>query len=97
MNVVRLLVLLAVLVAGLIIGALNSDKMVLSLGFTQIITTTGLAIIIALLSGAIIGGGLVLASVVIPLYAKLRKAQKATPTVVVAPASPVSSSTFDGR
>jgi len=96
MNVVRLLILLAVLVAGLIIGALNSDKMVLSLGFTQITTTTGLAIIVALLSGAIIGGGIVLASLVIPLYAKLRKAQKAAPTVVVAPAS-TPSSTFDGR
>ncbi len=96
MKVVRLLVLLAVLVAGLIIGALNSDKMVLSLGFTQITTTTGLAIIVALLSGAIIGGGIVLASLVIPLYAKLRKAQKAVPTVVAAPAS-TPSSTFDGR
>ena len=96
MNVVRLLILLAVLVAGLIIGALNSDKMVLSLGFTQITTTTGLAIIVALLSGAIIGGGIVLASLVIPLYAKLRKAQKAAPAVVVAPAS-TPSSTFDGR
>jgi TRAP-type C4-dicarboxylate transport system permease small subunit len=96
MNVVRLLILLAVLVAGLIIGALNSDKMVLSLGFTQITTTTGLAIIVALLSGAIIGGGIVLASLVIPLYAKLRKAQKAAPTVVVAPAS-TPSSTFHGR
>ncbi|WP_313243961.1 hypothetical protein [Stenotrophomonas rhizophila] len=96
MNVVRLLILLAVLVAGLIIGALNSDKMVLSLGFTQITTTTGLAIIVALLTGALIGGGIVLASLVIPLYAKLRKAQKASPTVVVAPAS-TPSSTFDGR
>ncbi|WP_312236955.1 hypothetical protein [Stenotrophomonas sp.] len=96
MKVVRLLILLAVLVAGLIIGALNSDKMVLSLGFTQLTTTTGLAIIVALLSGAIIGGGIVLASLVIPLYAKLRKAQKAAPTVVVAPAS-TPSSTFDGR
>lgn len=96
MKVVRLLILLAVLVAGLIIGALNSDKMVLSLGFTQITTTTGLAIIVALLTGAIIGGGIVLASLVIPLYAKLRKAQKASPTVVVAPAS-TPSSTFDGR
>jgi hypothetical protein len=55
-----------------------------------------LAIIIALLSGAIIGGGIVLASLVIPLYAKLRKAQKAGPTVVVAPA-PTPSSPFDGR
>ncbi|MCC7633549.1 hypothetical protein [Stenotrophomonas rhizophila] len=96
MKVVRLLILLAVLVAGLIIGALNSDKMVLSLGFTQITTTTGLAIIVALLSGAIIGGGIVLASLVIPLYAKLRRAQKATPAVVVAPAS-TSSSPLDGR
>ena len=96
MKVVRLLILLAVLVAGLFIGALNSDKMVLSLGFTQITTTTGLAIIVALLTGALIGGGIVLASLVIPLYAKLRKAQKASPTVVVAPAS-TPSSTFDGR
>lgn len=96
MKVVRLLILLAVLVAGLIIGALNSDKMVLSLGFTQITTTTGLAIIVALLTGALIGGGIVLASLVIPLYAKLRKAQKTSPTVVVAPAS-TPSSTFDGR
>jgi len=46
------------------------------------------------LSGALIGGGLVLASMVIPLYAKLRRAQKAAPAVVVAPPS---SSTFDGR
>ncbi|MGE8217415.1 Lipopolysaccharide assembly protein A [compost metagenome] len=96
MKVVRLLVLLAVLVVGLIIGALNSQPIVISLGFTQINSTTGLAIIIALLSGAIIGGGIVLASLVIPLYAKLRKAQKASPTVVVAPAS-TPSSTFDGR
>ncbi len=78
MNVVRLLILLAVLVVGLIIGALNSQPI----------------FIIALLSGALIGGGLVLASMVIPLYAKLRRAQKAAPAVVVAPPS---SSTFDGR
>ncbi len=93
MNVVRLLILLAVLVVGLIVGALNSQPIVISLGFTQINSTTGMAIIIALLSGALIGGGLVLASVVIPLYAKLRRAQKATPGVVATPPS----STFDGR
>jgi len=86
MNVVRLLILLAVLVVGLIIGALNSQPIIISLGFTQINSTTGV--------GALIGGGLVLASMVIPLYAKLRRAQKAAPAVVVAPPS---SSTFDGR
>ncbi|MEK0266213.1 LapA family protein [Stenotrophomonas rhizophila] len=85
MNIVRLLILLAVLVVGLIIGALNSQPIIISLGFTQINSTTGVAIIIALLSGALIGGGLVLASMVIPLYAKLRRAQKAAPAVVVAP------------
>ena len=96
MNIVRLLILLAVLVVGLIIGALNSQPIIISLGFTQINSTTGVAIIIALLSGALIGGGLVLASMVIPLYAKLRRAQKAAPAVVVAPAS-TPSSPFDGR
>jgi predicted small integral membrane protein len=94
MNVVRLLVLLAVLVVGLIVGALNSQPIAISLGFTQIATTTGLAIIVSLLSGALIGGALVLASMVIPLYSKLRKAQKAAPVVV---ATPPSSSPFDGR
>ncbi|MET0281485.1 MAG: LapA family protein [Steroidobacteraceae bacterium] len=93
MKVLRLLILLAVLVIGLIIGALNSQPIVISLGVTQINSTTGLAIIVALLSGALIGGGLVLASMVVPLYAKLRRAQKAAPGVVATPPS----SPFDGR
>lgn len=94
MNVARLLILLAVLVAGLVIGALNSQAMTLNLGFTAIHSSTGLAIIVALLSGAIIGAGLVLVGLVIPLYSRLRKAQKTAPAV--APVAPPSS-TFDGR
>ena len=43
MNIVRLLILLAVLVVGLIIGALNSQPIIISLGFTQINSTTGVA------------------------------------------------------
>jgi lipopolysaccharide assembly protein A len=92
MKLARLLILLAVLVVGLIIGALNSQDMTLKLGFTEIVASTGLAITIALLSGVLIGAGLVLVGMVIPLYSKLRKAQKATPVVV-----PPSSSSFDGR
>jgi uncharacterized membrane protein YciS (DUF1049 family) len=94
MKVVRLLILLAVLVAGLIVGALNSQDMTLNLGFTAIHSSTGLAITIALLTGAFIGGGLVLVGLVIPLYSRLRKAQKTAPAV--APVVPPSS-TFDGR
>ncbi len=94
MKVARLLILLAVLVAGLVIGAFNSQDMTLNLGFTAIHSSTGLAITVALLTGAIIGAGLVLVGVVIPLYSRLRKAQKAAPA-----AAPVasSSSPFDGR
>ncbi len=94
MNVVRLLILLAVLVAGLVIGALNSQDMTLNLGFTAIHSSTGLAITVALLAGAIVGAGLVMVGMVIPLYSRLRKAQKAAPAV--APVAPPSS-TFDGR
>ena len=81
MKVARLLILLAVLVAGLVIGALNSQDMTLNLGFTAIHSSTGLAITVALLTGAIIGAGLVLVGLVIPLYSRLRKAQKAAPAI----------------
>jgi uncharacterized membrane protein YciS (DUF1049 family) len=94
MKLARLLILLAVLVAGLIVGALNSQDMTLNLGFTAIHSSTGLAITIALLTGAIIGAGLVMVGLVIPLYSKLRRAQKAAPAVAPVASS---SSTFDGR
>ena len=89
MKVFRLLVLLAVLILGLIIGAVNMTAMSINLLFTQLNTSVG-----ALLIGVIVGAGLVLVSVVIPLYSQLRRANKsvaATPAPVVPPQS------FDGR
>ena len=94
MKVFRLLVLLAVLILGLIIGAMNMDEMTINLLFTQLKTSVGVAIIAALLIGVIVGAGLVLVSVVIPLYNQLRRANKsaaATPAPVASPQS------FDGR
>ncbi|WNH51750.1 LapA family protein [Stenotrophomonas oahuensis] len=96
MKVARLLILLAVLVAGLIVGALNSQEMTLKLGFTEIHSSTGLAITVALLAGVLIGAGLVLVGMVIPLYSRLRMAQKAVPASPAAPVAP-STSSFDGR
>ena len=93
MKVFRLLVLLAVLVVGLIIGAVNMTEMTINLVFTQLHTSVGVAMIAALLVGVVVGAGLVLVSVVIPLYTQLRRANKtasASPTVPPA-------STFDGR
>ncbi|WP_305804009.1 hypothetical protein [Stenotrophomonas sp. YIM B06876] len=99
MKVVRLLILLAVLVGGLIIGSLNSQPLDISLAFWVLKTTSGVAIIVSLLLGALLGGALVAAGVVIPLYAKLRRASKAALVASRAPANqvPPSPSPFDGR
>lgn len=90
MNVFRLLVLLAVLVLGLIVGAVNMTDMSINLVFTELRTSVGVALITALLAGVVIGAGLVLVGVVIPLYAKVRRLSRAAPAV--APATP-----FEGR
>ncbi|HYG05975.1 MAG TPA: lipopolysaccharide assembly protein LapA domain-containing protein [Stenotrophomonas sp.] len=89
MKVFRLLLMLAFLLVGLVIGALNSQPILIDFAFSSIATTTGVAIIVSLLAGVLIGGALVLAAMVFPLYSKLRLANKqaaaaraTTPTVV---------------
>lgn len=77
MKVFRLLVMLAFLLVGLIIGAVNSQDVTLDFLFSSVHTTSGVAIIVALLVGVLIGAGMVLVSVVIPLYSRLRQANKA--------------------
>jgi uncharacterized membrane protein YciS (DUF1049 family) len=98
MKVFRLLILLAVLVGGLVVGSLNSQAIDISLAFWVLKTTSGIAIIASLLIGALVGGGIVMATLVVPLYAKLRRANKAVSAVAPEPAAPVQSpSPFDGR
>ncbi|MHC1672090.1 lipopolysaccharide assembly protein LapA domain-containing protein [Stenotrophomonas maltophilia] len=94
MKVFRLLVLLAVLILGLIIGAVNMTAMSINLLFTQLHTSVGVALIAALLVGVVVGAGLVLVSVVIPLYSQLRRANK---SVAATSAAGVSPQSFDGR
>jgi putative membrane protein len=94
----RLLLLLAVLVGGLVIGSLNSQPIDISLAFWVLQTTSGLAIIASLLLGALVGGGMVLLGLVVPLYARLRRANKALSSAVVEPSgSAQPPSPFDGR
>ncbi|MGE8214276.1 MULTISPECIES: lipopolysaccharide assembly protein LapA domain-containing protein [unclassified Stenotrophomonas] len=98
MKVFRLLILLAVLVGGLVVGSLNSEPIKISLAFWVLETTSGIAIIASLLLGALVGGGLVMASLVVPMYAKLRRANKAALTATPEPVTPVQTpSPFDGR
>lgn len=96
MNTFRLLVVLAVLVIGLVVGALNSQLIVVNFVFSEIVTTSGVAIIISLLAGALAGGGLVLLSVVLPLYSRLRRNGKLAANSDTPPASAIRMPT-DGR
>ena len=82
MNLLRLIVALVFLSFGLVIGFLNdSPGIVLDLLFFSWTTTPGNAIILSLLVGVAIGALGVFAAVVLPLYARLRKADKAAPGV----------------
>ncbi|KAB7766043.1 lipopolysaccharide assembly protein LapA domain-containing protein [Xanthomonas maliensis] len=96
MKVFRLLVMLAFLLVGLIIGAVNSQDVTLDFLFSSVHTTSGIAIIVALLVGVLIGAGMVLVSVVIPLYSKLRQANKAAAASRV-DVRPVSSPVAESR
>jgi hypothetical protein len=84
MTVLRLLVLVAFLAAGLVVGSLNPQRIVLDFGIAEIVTTTGIAIMVALLAGVLLGGGIVMATTVLPLQARLRRANR--PSAAVPPA-----------
>jgi len=71
----RLIVALACLVAGIVVGALNPQRAVLDLGFTQVPVALGVLVLIALLVGVVLGGLALSASVVFPLRQRLRRAE----------------------
>lgn len=77
MNILRLLVLLAFLAIGLVVGSLNSQRLLLDFGVAEVVTTSGIAIVVALLAGVLLGGGLVVATNVLPLQARLRRLARA--------------------
>jgi len=83
MNIFRLIIALIFLGIGLLVGVLNTQPITLKLLFTDIQTSSGVAIILSLLAGVIIGGLIVLATLVWPLYTKLRKANKQVATPVL--------------
>ena len=89
MNLLRLIIALLFLGFGLVIGFLNdSPGIVLDLLFYSWETTPGNAIILSLLLGVLIGGLIVFAAAVLPLYARLHKAGKSVPGSPSAPGHP---------
>jgi hypothetical protein len=76
MRLFRLLVAVLCLAAGLIIGALNPQPVVLDLGFVALPATLGVTVLVALLLGVVLGGLAVTAGVVLPLRQRLRREPK---------------------
>ena len=88
MAILRLLLLVAFLAAGLVVGSLNRQRIVLDFGLAEVVTTTGIAVMVALLAGVLLGGWLVLATSVLPLRTRLGRAQRAAASAAAKPADP---------
>ena len=87
MRLIRLLIALLCLAAGVAIGALNAQPVTLDLGMTTLHATLGVCVLLALLMGVLIGGLVLTASVVLPLRQRLHR--MAAPARDVPPALPV--------
>lgn len=76
MRLIRLLIALACIALGAVVGALNRQAAVIDLGPTQIPTTLGVALLVALLAGVLLGGLAIAASVVLPLRRRLARVER---------------------
>ena len=74
MRLIRLLIALLCLAAGIAIGALNAQPVVLDLGMATLPATLGVCVVVALLLGVLIGGLVLTISVVLPLRQRLQRA-----------------------
>lgn len=77
MLLIRLLIAALCIAAGVALGALNPQPVTLDLGVVVLSSTLGVMLLATLLLGAIAGGAMLVASVVLPLKQKLRRAQAA--------------------
>ena len=80
MRLVRLIAAFACIVLGAIVGALNTQRVVLDLGFTTVPTSLGLGILLALLLGVLVGGTILAIGVVAPMRRRLRRAEASART-----------------
>jgi hypothetical protein len=78
MRVLHLIAALLFVAAGIAVGALNPQPVVLDLGIVHLRTTLGIAVLVTLLIGAILGGLAIALSVVVPLQQRLRAQRRAS-------------------
>ena len=77
MPLLKTLIALAFIIIGIVFGALNRDVMRIDLFLTTLQASIGLTVLLVLLLGCLLGGLVVLATVVWPMRANLVKAEKA--------------------
>ena len=77
MRLIRLLVAIACILLGGVIGALNTQPVLLDLGITSVRASLGLSILLALLLGVVVGGSILAVGVVAPLRRRLRRPESA--------------------
>lgn len=75
MRLIRLIVAIACILLGGIVGALNTQPIALDLGMATIRASLGLSVLVALLLGVLVGGGILAIAVVAPLRRRLRRAE----------------------
>ncbi|MEO6173009.1 MAG: lipopolysaccharide assembly protein LapA domain-containing protein [Arenimonas sp.] len=83
MPLLKTLLALAFVIMGIVFGALNRDVMHIDLFFTTLQASIGLTVLLVLLLGCLLGGLVVLATVVWPMRSNLIKAEKAAAKIVV--------------
>ncbi|MDN5781065.1 MAG: lipopolysaccharide assembly protein LapA domain-containing protein [Luteimonas sp.] len=81
MRLIRFLIALLCIAAGIVVGALNPQPVSLDFGLVTLRGTAGVSLLIALLVGAIAGGLMLAASVVLPLRQQLRRERAARAAV----------------
>ncbi len=75
MRLIRLIVAIACILLGAVVGALNTQPIALDLGMATIRASLGLSVLVALLLGVLIGGSILSVAVVAPLRRRLRRAE----------------------
>ena len=78
-RLIRLVVAVACILLGAIVGALNTQSVLLDFGIASIRTSLGLSVLVALLLGVVVGGAILAIGVVAPLRRRLRRAEQARP------------------
>ena len=77
MRLIRLVAAIACILLGALVGALNTQAIVLDLGMATIHASLGLSVLVVLLLGVLIGGSILVLAVVAPLRRRLRRAENA--------------------